>query len=193
MDITVRFPLAVLLLGTMIALVPARADLKLAPQPSTYQIEGVTLPRVLFHDGDKPVTYVPPKGWKYSGSETALRLWPNGNTQAEATITKLPLPKNVAFDEGSRPSLIEQVTAGLPAESNNVQVVNQELNPVRIGGKDTFLVTVSFTSHGDDFTRSVIFLNREQDQIQFRLSCRTSDFPALQKAFLQSQFTWRNL
>jgi hypothetical protein len=193
MDITVRLPLALLLLGAMIGLVPARADLKLTPQASTYQIEGATMPRVLFHDGDKAVTYVPPRGWKYSGSETSLRLLPNGNTQAEATITKLASPKTVAFDEGTRPALIEQVTAGLPAESSNVQVVNQELNPVRIGGKDTFLVTVSFTSHGNDFTRSVMFLNREQDQIQFQLSSRTSDFSALQKAFLQSHFTWRNL
>lgn len=191
MDFTIRFRLA--LVGLMIGVVSARAELRLQPQPSTFQLEGITFPQVIFHDNDKVVAYVPPRGWKYSGSETILRLWPNGVTQAEASVTKLPLSKTASFDEANRHVFVEEAIAALPQGSTNAQVVSQELNPVRIGGNDTFLVTISFTSYGNDFSRSVMFLNREQDQIQFQLTSRTSDFPALQKAFLKSHFSWRGL
>ena len=59
--------------------------------------------------------------------------------------------------------------------------------------KETFLVTLSYNLHGGSYSRSILFLNRGSEQIQFQLVCRQADFKELQKAFLDSQYSWQNL
>ncbi|MDQ2949144.1 MAG: hypothetical protein M3Y27_24935 [Acidobacteriota bacterium] len=176
-----------LLVGT------ARAELQLSPRPFTYEIDGAKFSQVAFTDGDKEVTYVPPRGWECSGSGSQLRLRPKDKSEAEATVTRTALPQPMVFDEETIKSLTQQVMAALPSGSSNVQLVGQDLNPVLIDKKETLLVTMSYTLYGDTYGRSVMFMNRGKEQIRFQLVSRLADFKDLQSAFQQSHFSWKNL
>ena len=90
-------------------------------------------------------------------------------------------------------ALKESTLASAPPGSTNVQLLSQENNPVAIEGKPTLLVTLSYTAHGDNYGRSVMFMNRGKEQIRFQLVSRLTDFRELQKAFLASHFSWQNL
>ena len=97
------------------------------------------------------------------------------------------------FDEKSRKKLTEEALGGVPSGSTNVTLVSQEMNPVKIGGKETFLVIVSYVFYGEQYARSMMFLNRGSEQIRFQLASRAADFEDLQRAFLASHFSWNNL
>jgi hypothetical protein len=81
----------------------------------------------------------------------------------------------------------------VPNGSTGVNMVSQEKNPVKIGGKETFLVIISYIFYGERYERSLMFMNRGAEQIRFQFVSRAVDFQDLQRAFLASQFTWQNL
>jgi hypothetical protein len=97
------------------------------------------------------------------------------------------------LDDESLKKLVAETVALVPKGSTNVTVVSQDKNPVRINGKETFLVVLSYNFYGESFGRSVLFLNRGKEQIRFQLTCRQPDFNELHRAFLASQFSWQNL
>jgi hypothetical protein len=171
----------------------ARADLDLTPKLSHYELDGVKFQQLAFSDGSKIVTYAPPRGWDYSGSATQLTLRPPGKSQAEATIKKIALSQPASFDEETVKKLVQEAIASVPPGSTDIQLVSQEKNPLMIERKETFLVTLSYNLYGAAYNRSILFLNRGVEQIQFQLSCRRADFTALQAAFLDSQHSWQNL
>lgn len=181
-----------LLLGALFA-TSAQAELLLIPKTVEYQLDGVKFQQIAFADGVKVVTYQAPRGWEYSGSATKLSLRPPNKSQAEASITRIPLPKPGSFDEESLKKLVEEAVAQIPKGSENISVVSQEKNPVMIYRKETFLVTLSYTAYGQQYSRSILFLNRGNDQIRSQLTCREADFKELQRAFLASQYTWQQL
>ncbi|HSP64448.1 MAG TPA: hypothetical protein VLQ90_15770, partial [Pyrinomonadaceae bacterium] len=137
--------------------------------------------------------YVPPRDWQCSGTESSLALRPAKQTQAEASVVKVPLAEEGPFDEPTQKKLTDLAQASVPSGSSNIKVLGQDLNPVMIDRKETYLVTISYNAYGDTYARSMMFMNRGKEQIRFQLTCRLSDFPELQRAFLQSQFSWRNL
>ena len=171
----------------------AQADLDLTPKLSHYELDGVQFKQLAFSDGSKVVTYAPPRGWDYSGSATQLTLRAPGKSQAEATIKKVPLSQPARFDEGTVKKLVQEAIASAPAGSTDIQLVSQDKNPLMIERKETFLVTFSYNLYGAVYNRSILFLNRGTEQIQFQLSCRRADFRELQAAFLDSQHSWQNL
>lgn len=171
----------------------ARAELLLSPRISEYVLDGVKLSQLAFSDGDITVTYQAPRGWEYSGNATQLTLRPPNKAQAEATITKIPLPKPGTFDEVSLKQLVSEATASVPKGSENISVVAEERNPLMIQRKETFLITLSYTLYGQKYSRSILFLNRGKEQIRSQLTCRETDFKELHRAFLASQYTWQNL
>lgn len=178
----------------LILVVSARADLNLSPKLVGFDGDGVKFQHLVFSDGsDKEITYQQPDGWQYSGGESKLTLHPQGKTQATGTITKIVLGQPGMFDEENRKKLTEEALVGVPSGSTNVTLVSQEMNPVKIGGKETFLVIVSYVFYGEQYERSVMFMNRGSEQIRFQLASRAADFKDLQRAFLASQFTWYNL
>ena len=181
------------ILASLLFAAAAHADLKLIPRISDYESDGVKIKLLAFADGDKEVTYQPPPGWEYSGSATQLTLHPANKTQAEGTITKISLPAPARFDDESLKKLVTQATAVLPQGSEKVIVISQEKNPLRINRKETFLVVLGYTLFGQPYTRSILVLNREKEQIRFQLVCREADFKELHKAFLASQYSWQNL
>jgi hypothetical protein len=184
-----------LIIALVAFLVPvaAHADLDLSPQLSQYDVDGVKFPRLVFLDGTKKVTYSPPRGWNYSGSTTKLSLQPPNTAQAEATVTKVALRQASPLSDEAMKALAAEALGSVPSGSTDVTLTSQEKNPLMIGGKETFLVTLTYTLYGVSYARSYLFLNRTTDQIRFQLVSRAAEFKALQKAFHDSLFTWQNL
>ena len=89
--------------------------------------------------------------------------------------------------------LANDVLSSLPPGSTHGQLVSLQKNPLIIEHKETFLVIITYDFVGRPQTRSVLFLNRSNDQMRFQLTCGANDFKELQKAFLASQFSWQNL
>lgn len=170
----------------------AHAELDLTPKPSQYELDGVTFKQLAFSDGNKTVTYTPPRGWEYSGNAAQLTLQPTGKDQAEAKISKVTLSQPASFDEGTVKKLVQEVMGSIP-NGTNIQLVSQEKNPLMIERKETFLVILSYNLYGGAYNRSILFLNRGKEQIRFQLTSRQTDFKELQKAFLGSQYSWQNL
>lgn len=173
--------------------VNARAELQLTPQVVEGIGDGVKFTHLAFSDGDKTINYLPPRGWQYSGSATQLTLRPLGKAQAEAIVSRSPLTSPGAFDEESLKKIVDNEIAALSKGNQTVAVVSQEKNPLMINRKETFLLVLSYESYGQRFNRSILFLNRDREQIRFQLTCREADFKDLQKAFFASQFSWENL
>jgi hypothetical protein len=184
--------LRLLLFGALFAS-SAQAELLLTPKIAEYELDGVKFKQLAFSDGEKVVTYQAPRGWDYSGSATTLSLRPPNKAQAEATVTRVPLAQPGSFDEESLKKLVAEAIAQVPKGSENVTVVSQEMNPLMIQRKETFLVTLSYTSYGQKYGRSILFLNRGNEQIRSQLTCREADFNELHRAFLASQYTWQQL
>jgi hypothetical protein len=171
----------------------ASADLLLMPRVAEYKGDGVTFKRLEFPDAGKTVTYQSPRGWEFSGTSTQLTLRPPHKLQAEATITRVPLSQPGNLDEESLKKLLSDSIALVPQGSENISTVSQEKNRVMIEYKETFLITLSYTFYGQKYGRSILFLNRGNEQIRFQLTCHEADFEELHRAFLRSQYTWQNL
>jgi hypothetical protein len=181
-------------LASLLLVAAARADLQLTPRTSQYEGDGVKFKQLAFSDGGaKEITYAPPCGWDYSGSANQLTLHPPNKSQAEATISKVSLPKLASFDDETLKKLVEEALASVPRGSTGVQLILQEKNPLMIERKETFLVVLTYNLYGQSYSRSILFLNRDKEQIRFQLACRQTDFKELQKAFLGSQYSWQNL
>ncbi len=174
--------------------VSARADMQFAPRESEYEVEGIKFKQLAFSDGtNKEVTYAPPAGWAYSGSSAKFVLYPTKMPQAQGTIFRVSLSQPAVFDAETIKKLTEETLTSLPEGSTNVTVISQEKNTVVIDQKETFLVIVSYSFYGENYQRSMMFLNRGNEQIRFQFVSRAADFEALQRAFLGSQCTWENL
>ncbi len=188
MVFSVRF-IALLLLS----LSCAQAELRFTFRLQETELDGVKLRQLVFSDGNKAVTYAPPRGWQYFADEDRLRLSPPAGQPGEAVITKLKLPQPQAFDDSTMKRLTEEVIASAPSGARRVTIVSQQKNPVLIEGKPTFLVIINFELYGTSQSRSVMFLNREGEQLRFQLTCPQTKFADLQKQFFGSQFSWQNL
>jgi len=171
----------------------AHAELLLTPKVAEYKADGATLKHLEFSDEGRTVTYQAPPGWEHSGNSTQLTLRPPNKAQAEATITKVSLSQPGAFDEESLKKLVSDAVAQVPKGSENISIVSQEKSPLTIQGKETFLITLSYTFYGQKYGRSILFLNRGNEQIRSQLTCHQADFEQLHAAFLSSQYTWQNL
>ena len=171
----------------------ARADLDFNFQTSEYDLDGVKMHQLVFADGTKHVTYTPPRGWQCFGDPDRLRLTPPVGQAGDGVVTRMKLPAPQVFDEATMKRLADEVVAGLPGGATRATVLSQEKNALQIERKDTFLVIVNFDLYGMPQTRSVMFLNRDTEQIRFQFTSPQTAFANLQKQFLASQFTWQNL
>ena len=163
----------------------------LTPTSSTYKLEGIKFPEILFHDGKKTISYDPPFGWTYSGTSTKCNLQPPGKAQAQASIELASGPKARVFDEERIKQLKATVATLVPAGAENVEITTAELDPLQINGNSTFELTIAYMFYGQGFKMSVLFLDLEDSELRFRLQSQSSDFQELQKAFRRSLFSWQ--
>src|ERR1700680_4557519 len=171
----------------------ARADLQFTPKIVEYELDGVKFKHLAFSDGAKEITSSSPRGWGYSGNANQLTLHPPNKSQAEATISKVPLSQPANFDDETLKKLVDEALASVPKGSTDIQLTSQEKNPLMIQRKETLLLTLTYNFYGQSYSRSILFLNRGKEQIRFQLTCHQADFNELQKAFLGSQYSWQNL
>jgi hypothetical protein len=184
----------VLVCVVLVCAASAGADLQFTPKIIDYELDGMKFRKLAFSDGrNKEITYAPPAGWDYSGSSARFTLHPAKKAQAQGTISKITLNQPAVFDEETTKKLTEEVLTSVPEGSTNGAVISQEKNPLIIDGKETFIVTVSYTFYGENYERSMLFLNRGYEQIRFQLVSRAADFKDLQRAFLGSHCSWQNL
>lgn len=182
-----------LILSATLFVASACAELQLTPKVAEYQLDGVKFKQIAFSDDGKTVTYQSPRGWDYSGNASQLTLRPPNKAQAEATITKIPLSQPGSFDQANLKKLVDEAVAVIPKASSNMSVLSEERNPLMIQRKETFLIKLSYTFFGQKMSRSILFLNRGNEQLRFQLTCREADFNELHRAFLASHYTWQNL
>jgi hypothetical protein len=189
MDRPIKYLLAAFLCATT-----ARADLQLMPKLSSYELDGATFRILAFSDGLRDdITYAPPPGWDYFGSSAKLTLRPPMISQAEGSITTTKLPTPGVFDEEAKDLLTRHAMESVPSGSTDVTLVSQEMDPVIIEQKETFLVIVKYASYAQHYRRSMLFLNRGTEQLCFQLVSPEESFEDLQRAFLGSQFSWQHL
>jgi hypothetical protein len=180
-----------LLLVILVAFaVSARAGIDLTPTPSEYTAEGITFKQLSFKDGKWRVSYEPPRLWSYRGDGTSLQLSPPNSARADASIQVADLVKPQAFDEKLFSVLKEQSFRAVPPGAQNITLLNEELNPVRLERGDVYAVTISYQALGETFLRSAIYVNLPDTQLTFRLTARKADFEPLQRAFRSSILSW---
>lgn len=167
--------------------------LELTPRVEEYELDGVKRHQLVFADGERRVTYTPPRKWQYSVSGNRLVLHPEFGSVAEAIITVSKVSRPEVFDETTIKRLCDEVLASVPRGATNVTAVSQQLNPLLIEGKETFLVVINYDYYSARYAKSIMFLNRQSEQVRFELTSNREKFPDLQKAFLSSHYTWQNL
>lgn len=186
-------PVIIAFVASLLLADVAKTELVLTPAVDEYVLDGAKLKQLAFFDGGQKVTYQSPRGWDYSGSATQLTLHPPNKPQAEATIARVSRVDQTQFDEETLKKLVAEAVTLVPKGSINVAVESQEKAPLRIGSRETFLLVLNYSVLGNNYNRSILFINRGGEQIRCQLTCRSGDFKQLQKAFLSSQYSWRNL
>lgn len=168
----------------------ARASLDLTPTLREYVSAGVTNRELLFKDNGREISYAPPPQWTWRGSSNALVLMPPVS-QAEAVIEQKPLTASRPMGASQTGEILERAIQSLPEGSTNVVVVEQQENPVILGGNSTLGVILSYEAFGQAFTKSFVFLRLPESELVFRCTARKSEFDALQKSFRASLFSWQ--
>jgi hypothetical protein len=179
---------AVLLLGAS-----AYADLNLNPRRAERILDKMRFEQLIFNDGVKQITYSPPRGWTFSGSAEKFSLRPADKGQAEASIVRTALAAPYSLDDAGVKKLTESALTSVPGGSTAVTLISQEKNVFMLGGYESLLVKLSYSCYGENYNRSVLFLNRGKEQLRFQLSARDHDFQQLEEAFERSHLTWQNL
>src|SRR4051812_5413717 len=180
-----------LLLITLIAFAAsARGEIDLTPSSSEYTAEGINFRQLSFKDGKRRIVYELPRQWSYRGSGTSLQLIPPNSARADASIQVADIPKPQAFDEKLFTALREQSLRAAPPGAQNVILLNEEFNPVRLERGDIYCVTISYQALGETFLRSTLYVNLSDAQLTFRLTARKADFEPLERAFRSSILSW---
>jgi hypothetical protein len=170
--------------------IPARAGIDLTPSASEYVAEGNTFRQLSFKDGKRRVVYELPRQWNYRGDGSSLQLLPPNSARADASIQVTNLAKPQPFDETLCAALKGQSLRAAPAGAQNVTVLNEEFNPLRLERGDVYAVTISYQALGETFLRSALYVNLSDAQLNFRLTARKADFETLQRAFRSSILSW---
>jgi hypothetical protein len=168
----------------------ARGGLDLTPSSKQYTAEGITFQQLFFKDGKRRVIYELPRQWSYRGEGTSLQLSPPNSARADASIQAADAPKPQPFDEKLFAALREQSLHAAPPGAQNVSVLNEELNPVRLDRGEAYAVTISYAALGETFVRSTLYVILPDAQLTFRLTARKADFEPLNRVFRSSILSW---
>jgi hypothetical protein len=170
--------------------ISARGAIDLTPTTSEYTAEGVTFKQLSFKDGKRRILYELPSQWSYRGDATGLQLVPQNSTGADASIQVAAIPRPQAFEEKLFAALRDQSLRAAPPGAQNVTLLNEEFNPVRLERGDAYCVTISYQALGETFLRSTLSVNLPDAQLTFRLTARKADFEVLQRTFRSSILSW---
>jgi hypothetical protein len=169
------------------------ASIDFTPGHGERVLEGIKFTELYFHENGRKISYEQPRGWSYTGDASRIRFIPPYVSQAfgEMAQADLPVPQN--FDEPTMKALQERALQGVPADSQDVTFVSAEKNPLMISQHETFEVTVSYQFYGEQYHRSMLFMNLSDTQLIFAFVARKADFDKLHSAFRGSlcSLQWR--
>jgi hypothetical protein len=181
-----RIYLAILFLAFLSG---ARAGVDFTPTEGERVLEGIVFRQILFHQDGHTIAYEQPRGWTFTGNAGTIKLNPPNVSQAQAVMEQSPLSAPQTLDDATTAQLRRQVLASVPNGAQNVALVAEEKNPLRINQRDTYAVTVSYNFYGQDYELSVLFANLADAQLRFRTVARKADFEQVHRAFRASLFT----
>jgi hypothetical protein len=184
-----KFVLVVVLFGLHPLLHAAPIDFSVTTTERT--LEGIKFTLLNFHDNGKRISYQQPRGWTYSGDAQRIKFTPPNLTGAQAEIEQTPLPEPDPLDETMIKELQQKALASVPPGSQNVTIIGEEKNPLTISGQETYAVTIGFQAFGQEFRKSVLYLNLPDKQLRFCTTARKQDFDNVQKAFRASIYSWQ--
>lgn len=182
------------LLLVILSASPLRAELSLSPREEKFELDGTKLTHLVFENGtSKKTTYQPPKQWSYSGSDNKLQLQPPEKGQADVAISKIARQDAIPFEETNREKLKQKAVASLPEDCSDIKVESEELNPLQISGRNTYLFQLSYTRFGERFKRYFLLVDLPNGQLLCQLTSRERDYDALVNAFQHSLCSWQHL
>ncbi len=165
--------------------------LTLSPTPIREELDGVVFERLGFADGSSTVVYSPPSEWTYGYAAPAFVLRPPDDARAVARIEIDTNPKAVIpFDEAGLVLLRADLLSGLPAGAQEARLDGEELNPFRVAGHDTLLLTAAYAVNGLPFRQAVLYVNLAKRRLRFTFRAPESGFSKPFGAFRQSIFSW---
>jgi hypothetical protein len=167
----------------------ALAGFDFTPTPAERTLEGIVFKQLIFHQNGHPVAYEPPRGWTCNGDTVRMTLVPPHLSLVQCTIEQVPLTVPQNFDPAVTKQLQQEMIASLQSGSENIQLVLEEQNPLRINQQETYAVTMSYRFYGQDYESCVLFANLGNTQLHFRTVALRKDFEQVQRAFRASLFT----
>jgi hypothetical protein len=173
----------VTLLLLLTALSRLFASIDFTPGHGERVLEGIKFQELYFHENGRKISYEQPRGWSYTGDSSRIRFIPPDVQQAFGEMAQVPLSAPQNFDESTIKVLQERALQAVPAESQNVVLVSAEKNPLMINQHETFEVTVAYQLYGEQYHRSVLFMNLSDTQLTFAFVARKPDFDKLHQAF----------
>jgi hypothetical protein len=163
----------------------------LSPVREERVLDGIKFQQLVFRDGERQITYEPPRGWKYNGDSGQLKLTPPDIAQARGVIDQSPLTGPQAFSEESIKELQAKTLKYVPPGSREAAIVLEEKNPVFLDRHETYEITVSYRFMNEDYLMSVLYVNLQETELRFRLIARKADFEKLHRTFRGSVFSWQ--
>jgi hypothetical protein len=170
----------------------ARAEeINLTPVRSVRELDGIKFQQLEFTEGEKKITYEPPRDWTVAGDGSRIKFTPVKISQAQAGIEQSPLSAPQNFDEATMKLLQQQALASVPSNSQAVSLTSEEKNPLMINQHETYEVIIGYESFGRAYQLSVLYLNLPDTQLRFRCVALRGDFEKIHKAFRDSLFSWQ--
>jgi hypothetical protein len=167
------------------------AGIDLSPATSERVLDGIKFQQLIFRDGERKISYEPPRGWKYRADSGQLKLAPPDIAQAQGTIEQSPLSAPQSFDEPTIKALHEKTLASVPNGSQDAAIIAEEKDPVLVNRNSTYEMTAGYRFGGQDYRLSVLYVNLPDTQLRFRFVARKADFEKLHNAFRGSVFSWQ--
>jgi len=174
--------------------VRACAGFDFTPHDSFYEIEGIRIPILKFHDRGKIISYTPPAQWHPSGRGKTLALFPPKAVQAGAVFEAVSASSKPLQAVPENVGTFRMLAVGLlPPDASKVTVTAAAVSELQISGRPGVEVLLSYTSCAQQFTMTVLFIPHDEELLHLRFTAHTADFAALEKLFRRSLYSLQGL
>lgn len=180
---------ALLIGGFCLGCTSAKA-LDLTPTEKFRDQEGFKIPIVCFDADKRAVTWQPPAGWRLSGGDKALSLFPF--TAASAYAKLLVLSRREALVEaGQAESAMRWAKPYLPRDASELALVAERENPFSLSGLPAREWIFNYVSQAQRFSTAIALVDLDgQERLALIVSPLAKDFEPIHSAAIASMFSW---
>ena len=168
----------------------ASAALDLTPEVTEYTNEGFLHRSVKVNADNGSFTFVAPQGWTVRGGSNLLQLTPPKSGSIEAVVQAGPPAVASEFNEQTVAALEQAALGAAPPSSQSIKVVDKQQNPVPFNGRQSYKIVISYQVLGQEFHRSLLFINLPDAQLLFKLTAPKAEFNNYNAAFYRSVASW---